>query len=59
MPRYHNECPHVMRKSYGDEAEDHCEMTGQICFLELGQHCATWVEIQKEWAKEAAAVRSK
>jgi len=55
MPIYHNDCPYVARKSYGDEVEDHCDMTGHICLLELGQHCATWAEIQKEWERQGAA----
>ena len=59
MPRYHNECPYVVRKSYGDESQDYCETTGRICLLEEGLECETWNEVQREWEQEAVAVRSK
>lgn len=59
MPIYHNECPHVVRKSYGDESQDYCEIDDKICRLEEGLQCDTWTEIQREWEEEGAAARSK
>lgn len=52
-------CPHIKRKSAGDEFYDLCEITerpsGRIkpCLLESGDSCEVWNEIQEEWAKEA------
>ena len=52
------ECPHIIRKSAGDESWDYCELTerpsGRIqgCLLVGGDTCETWEEIQKEWEAE-------
>ena len=52
------ECPHIVRKQYGDESMDYCELTGrpsgriQVCLLVGGESCKTWNELQKEWEAE-------
>ncbi|KKL94508.1 hypothetical protein LCGC14_1863950 [marine sediment metagenome] len=51
-------CPHIIRKSAGDESWDFCELTekpsGRIkgCLLESGDVCETWEEIQGEWEND-------
>ena len=51
-------CPHIIRKSAGDESYDLCERTerpsGRIkpCLLESGDECETWEEIKREWQLE-------
>ena len=51
-------CPHIRRKSVGDESWDFCDITerpsGRIkpCLLESGDICTEWEEIKKEWEME-------
>jgi len=59
MDRYEaQECPHIRRKSAGDESWDFCEITerpsGRIkpCLLMSGDKCDEWEEIQREWENE-------
>jgi len=59
MPRYHSECPYVIRKPFGVDCKDGCTMTGRTCLLELGQDCATWTEIQRDWEYDVAAERER
>ena len=52
------QCPHIRRKSGGDETYDFCDLTekmsGRIhpCLLVSGDTCDTWQEIQEEWLRE-------
>lgn len=43
------ECPHIIRKSAGDETYDICEINTKGCLLEGGSECETWNEIREEW----------
>jgi len=55
MPNHKSECPYIKRKYSGDESVDLCEINDKFCLLESGLECDTWNEVQREWAKEAAA----
>lgn len=47
------ECPHIIRRSAGDETYDICELNTKACLIEHGLYkCETWEEIQDEWARK-------
>lgn len=43
-----DECPHIIRKSAGDETFDFCEINDKFCLKESGSEC----DIYNEWLKE-------
>ena len=44
-----DKCPHIIRKSAGDETYDICEINSKRCLIEHGIYkCEIWDEIQKE-----------